>query len=65
MSDINAVQAFTLGGKFCECGGLMQIKDKNALLMSDPPKQTVYCPLCGNEDFVIYPYEVKVHFRKV
>lgn len=52
-----------MGGKFCDCGGLMVLKTGN-YLMSSPPKQEIYCPFCGNTDYVEAPYKIDIQFKK-
>lgn len=59
---IENVTAVASGGKFCDCGGLM-VAD-GGLLMSDPPKQEVRCPFCGNKEIVSAPYVVNIEFKK-
>ncbi len=62
---IQEIKAVAMGGKFCECGGLMLEDSRSGLLMSDPPQQKIHCPFCGNTDTVIAPYNVNIQFKKV
>ena len=62
--DVQNIIAVARGAKFCECGGLM-VADKNSgYLMSNPPKQKIHCPFCGETDAVEAPYKVDIQFRK-
>ena len=58
------IEAVCVGAEFCKCGGMMELTPGNGLLMSAPPQVKVNCPFCGETNFVLAPYEVKISFMK-
>ena len=62
--EITEIKAVSIGGKFCECGGLMILEYGNCF-MASLPKQKIYCPFCGNTEYVEAPYEIDIQFKKV
>lgn len=62
--NIEKVEAVCVGAKFCECGGMMQLKKGGGKLMCNPPKVEIVCPFCGSSDYHLYPYNVEISFKK-
>ena len=58
------IDAVCVGGKFCDCGGMMEVDKNSGLLLSNPPKVKVNCPFCGEVDYVASPYNVHISFKK-
>ena len=64
MSEVTNLKAVATGATFCKCGGMMIKNPNKGLLLSDPPKVEIYCPFCGEKDYVNAPYEINIQFKK-